>query len=225
MVDNNMFWNTQSINLDCPRNQSINLDCPRNHIGLFDEAVPAISSRLDILKSRTGLHRIDRLRPIEFRHYGATRETSKHALNPCDYIIQPMINKHNKEHDRRLSRGLLLRKSQKEMHITILISYHSRLVRSFGRDIGTSFRDFADKSIRICYTRKPNVQELLNLRFDLKSSKQCNDKRCATCRNHKETKQVVNIDKIKTKRIKSLNIGAVRKAEQSVVTTSFIREE
>ncbi|KAI0988427.1 hypothetical protein GJ496_007142 [Pomphorhynchus laevis] len=77
---------------------------------------------------------------------------------------------------RRLSREFLLRKSQKEEpHLTTLIPYHSRLW-IFGRDLRTCFREFSNKSIRICYTLEPNVQKVLNRRIDFKSSKQCNHK-------------------------------------------------
>ncbi|KAI0988063.1 hypothetical protein GJ496_004777 [Pomphorhynchus laevis] len=62
-----------------------------------------------------------------------------------------------------------------------MVPYLSRL-RTFCRDLRTCLRNFPDKSIRICYTREPNVQKLLNRRINLKSLKHCNDKKCATCR-------------------------------------------
>lgn len=59
-----------------------------------------VLARVNLLPTRSVLHRIDRSRPVDCRHCHSERETNLHALNACTASTQAMISRHNRVRDR-----------------------------------------------------------------------------------------------------------------------------
>ena len=64
--------------------------------------VKLVLSRVNLLPTRSVLHRVDKARAVECRLCGKHRETNLHAVNGCEQMTEAMIHRHNKVRDRCL---------------------------------------------------------------------------------------------------------------------------